>query len=289
MAKRKNELEKLVIAGIISTLFLVGKMGAKNLSRYSTGFIIYIIISTFLFILGCAAYSANKSEAVVFLIVVFIITTIFYLIIANKKQKKLMALSIERKNIIDRIIQKHIDTLKIKYSQLVYYDDYGIIKDRKFMKELDYFIDNVICAEIRITNEERRKIITNIYSQCQRNNIQTTQNKSNPYDFETNCAQILKNSGWEAVATQKSGDMGVDVIATKNNIKIVIQCKLYSKPVGNKAVQEIVAGKDYYKADYAAVVSNNTYTVAARQLAKNCDVLLLSYDDLKDLDKILHI
>ena len=114
-------------------------------------------------------------------------------------------------------------------------------------------------------------------------------NKENPYNFEKKCAQILNESGWEARATPKSLDQGVDVIAAKNGKVVVIQCKLYSKPVGNKAVQEIVAGKNYYRADYAAVVSNNTYTASARKLAKNCEVFLLFYEDLKNLDEKLNI
>lgn len=112
---------------------------------------------------------------------------------------------------------------------------------------------------------------------------------NNPYEFEQKCAQILNESGWNARATSKSLDQGVDVIADKDGVTVVIQCKLYNKPVGNKAVQEIIAGRDFYKADFAAVVSNSTYTISARQLAQNCNVLLLNVDELYTLHEMLKI
>src|ERR1700730_11505635 len=62
-------------------------------------------------------------------------------------------------------------------------------------------------------------------------------------------------------------DQGVDVVAEKNGIRLVLQCKLYSRPVGNKAVQEAAAARAHEAADYGVVVSNNRYTQDAQQLA----------------------
>lgn len=84
-----------------------------------------------------------------------------------------------------------------------------------------------------------------------------------------------------------SSDQGADVIAIKNNIKLVIQYKLYSKPVGNKAVQEVNKAQTYYKADYAIVVSNADYTISARQIASSTKVKLLYHDELQDYARSL--
>ena len=111
--------------------------------------------------------------------------------------------------------------------------------------------------------------------------------KETPYEFENHCAKMLIAQGFKANVTKKSGDQGVDVIAEKNGIKIAIQCKKYNQPVGNKAVQEINAGKVFYKTDYAAVVTNNTYTPSARKLAANCNVMLLHIDDLSKLNELV--
>ena len=55
----------------------------------------------------------------------------------------------------------------------------------------------------------------------------------------------MRQFGWDAHATQGSGDQGKDVIAKRDGVSSAIQCKLYSKPVGNKAVQEALAGAQY--------------------------------------------
>jgi hypothetical protein len=108
-----------------------------------------------------------------------------------------------------------------------------------------------------------------------------------PLDFESFCATLLTGSGWSAVITKASGDQGVDIVARKKAKKAVFQCKLYSSPVGNKAVQEILAGKAYESADLAFVVSNADYTPAAVELAAATGVRLVHYSELSTLDRFL--
>src|SRR5260364_238896 len=59
---------------------------------------------------------------------------------------------------------------------------------------------------------------------------------------------------------------------------------LYSQPVGNAAVQEVIAGKVFEQADLAVVVSNATFTKSARQLATSAGVLLLHHEQLSELE-----
>ena len=60
------------------------------------------------------------------------------------------------------------------------------------------------------------------------------------YAFEHFCADVLTKSGYQNVqVTRGSGDQGVDIISERDGIKYAVQCKNYSQPVGNKAVQEI--------------------------------------------------
>lgn len=189
-------------------------------------------------------------------------------------------------------LDKYSDVLEQKYKQLAYIDDYGIIRTDKYESELKYFVNNVLDTSNEITAESKQNLIKKIVELMKKEvNLNDTSalSSENPYDFEKQCANLLKECGWDANTTPKSSDQGVDVIATKNGKTVAIQCKLYSQPVGNKAVQEVNTGKSYYKADFAVVVSNNTYTTSARQLANNCGVLLLFYDDLKNLDKTLNI
>jgi HJR/Mrr/RecB family endonuclease len=67
----------------------------------------------------------------------------------------------------------------------------------------------------------------------------------------------------------------------------VLQCKLYSNPVGNKAVQEAHAARGFYEAKWAIVVSNRTYTPSARELAHSLGVVLVHHDELATLHERL--
>ena len=107
-----------------------------------------------------------------------------------------------------------------------------------------------------------------------------------PPGFERHCAAILARRGWRAKLTARCTDQGVDVLSRKGRVSVVIQCKLYSRPVGNAAVQEAIAGQAFMGATYAAVVSNQTYTRAARALAERTRVLLLSAEDLRRADRL---
>ena len=108
-------------------------------------------------------------------------------------------------------------------------------------------------------------------------------------EFENYCISLLNKNGWTASNTRVSGDQGVDIFASFGNIKVVFQCKMYAKPVGNKAVQEIIAGKNFAKVDIAAVVSNQGFTISAKQLAEETRVHLLHYSDLAEFSKKLGV
>ena len=107
-----------------------------------------------------------------------------------------------------------------------------------------------------------------------------------PLAYERHCAEVLRYAGWHATVTCATGDQGIDVLARKGNVRLVIQCKLYASPVGNSAVQQALAGREYARAHYAAVVSNAAYTASARALARRTGVLLLHHRDLAQADRL---
>jgi len=106
-----------------------------------------------------------------------------------------------------------------------------------------------------------------------------------PSAFEHHCADILRQQGWAAQTTRASGDQGIDVLAERAGVRIVIQCKYYSKPVGNAAVQEAFAALAHARAQIAAVVTNSRYTRSALQLGRDTGVYLLHVSDLRNADK----
>lgn len=106
------------------------------------------------------------------------------------------------------------------------------------------------------------------------------------HEFEYYCADLLRNNGFSNVeVTQGSGDQGVDIIATRDGIKYAIQCKCYSQNIGNKAVQEVFAGKTFYNCHVAAVLTNQYFTSSAQALAESNGVLLWDRDKLEEMIK----
>ena len=104
-----------------------------------------------------------------------------------------------------------------------------------------------------------------------------------PYEYEIFCSNEFKKYGWESKVTQASSDQGVDVLAIKDSKTMAVQCKRFAKPVGNKAVQEIVAGKTHYKAHGAAVIAPNGFTNSAKKLAESNNVFLIHHSEIPNI------
>jgi len=98
--------------------------------------------------------------------------------------------------------------------------------------------------------------------------------------YEQACAVYLNACGWSAEAIGRVNDRGVDIIATKDQTTVIVQCKNYSNAVGNSAVQEIVAAKALFDANLAVVVAPNGFTDGARELADANGVLLIHHSAL---------
>lgn len=101
-------------------------------------------------------------------------------------------------------------------------------------------------------------------------------NEMTGIEFENYCAELLEhNNFYRITVTPPSNDYGADIVAyDKRGKRWVFQCKRFKGRVGNTAVQEVVAAKAHYRAEYSAVMTNSELTKAARQLAKENYVVL---------------
>ncbi|AFM40273.1 putative endonuclease related to Holliday junction resolvase [Desulfosporosinus acidiphilus SJ4] len=86
-------------------------------------------------------------------------------------------------------------------------------------------------------------------------------------DFEKRLQVLFNDLGYRAKLTPKN-DFGADVIVEKyNGGRTVVQAKRYSRPVGLKAVQEVIGAMAYYDAINAIVITNQNFTQQAERLA----------------------
>lgn len=204
---------------------------------------------------------------------------------------------------VHQAVKAHIQALATKSEQLKIVDEYGTTDASKWTKEVSNFCQKIVgpalgwgwfppdnertVGDFPVLQRDVAAIIEaeiRIYKSEHPARSQSVANLS-PIEFEHYCADVLHNNGWDARTTKRSGDQGVDILATKNNRRGVFQCELYSYPVGNKAVQECYSAKDFSRADFAVVVTNSRFTPSAKQLAGSLGVLLMHHSELEHLDE----
>lgn len=101
-------------------------------------------------------------------------------------------------------------------------------------------------------------------------------------DFEHAVQEILENKGYRTKSLPWN-DYGADLIAEKEGIKLIIQCKRYSVNVGLKAIQEVYTACRYYNGDKAWIITNSNFTFQASNIAEKCGVKLISGKGLENL------
>ena len=107
------------------------------------------------------------------------------------------------------------------------------------------------------------------------------------HEFEQWCALLLQKNGFADVSvTPGSGDQGVDVLASKDGVYYAIQCKCYHSDLGNTPVQEVYAGKEYYRCQVGVVMTNRHFTDSAKQLASHTRVLLWDREKIIEMLEI---
>jgi len=180
-------------------------------------------------------------------------------------------------------------------------------RDKYYMREIPKGMSEIVYRHnaIRKIESNNQKAIAEYYAKKNIKTISINKNQSNAkyyinkkpngmikdefilidevksgIDYENFCFQQLKNAGYQVSKTPEIGDQGVDLIVSANNKKCAIQCKYYSTPVGNKAVQEVIAGRGFYNCELGMVCSNNTYTKSARELASNQHIVLVEKNNI---------
>ena len=104
-----------------------------------------------------------------------------------------------------------------------------------------------------------------------------------PYEFERHCMSFYRVAGFEAWATRKSNDFGVDGFAVHADGLIVVQCKRHAteNKVGRPVVQQFKGVVEEQNAYRGYIITTSTFTVDAIESASLTDkVVLVAMDDL---------
>lgn len=213
-------------------------------------------------------------------------------------------------NIIDTLVnscteQKH--ALYERRRQLVKKDIYGFIDLSQWEAEKIVF-----SRKLLVSAGIERDVIESIFGFCfikvltnniidssiNRSDIETCHDTINEYnsmisnhrkgvDYEDECIESFRESGWAALETSKTGDRGADIIASKRGFKIVVQCKNWSGKIDTSAIQEISTAQLYYEADFAVLICETTPTKQAQEMAEKLGTLIINKEDIPEIEIVL--
>jgi len=210
--------------------------------------------------------------------------------IAELERDRLRRKFLERQRLLDSV-DRHRSALKRNLQRAVSENDYGKVTSDNRHKAIEEFVASV---DIDVSVLPYDEIVELIFEQL---SLKKAQDLSAGFDvesvpsdghaFEEWVAEALVGYGWTAKVTRGSGDQGIDVIAERADKRLGFQCKLYSAPVGNKAVQEAHAGKLFYGLDGVGVISSSGFTRSAKDLALMTGVGLFLHSDIPTLHEKL--
>lgn len=190
----------------------------------------------------------------------------------------------------DALVAEHLPALRRKRRQLLRADDYGLVDPSRWEREAGYFLDRVVLGRLTgrdaaMVREDRAGFRARLEAAIQAQapeaaavdrfaRVRTGQ------EFEHFCAHELERAGWRVALTEATGDQGADLIAERGEDRLVVQCKLLGRPVGNGAVQEVSAARSHRQGNRALVVSNQRFTASCCELAAANRVELLHWSEL---------
>jgi len=97
-----------------------------------------------------------------------------------------------------------------------------------------------------------------------------------PLEFEEYTAQLFQQKGYDVTMRGGSGDMGVDVLLTKENgQRAVVQCKRYRHTVGPDTVRELFGTMVHERVHHAFLVTTAPISENARKWAADKPLTLI--------------
>jgi restriction endonuclease Mrr len=87
-------------------------------------------------------------------------------------------------------------------------------------------------------------------------------------EFEQFVERLLTRTGYSELRLTPVNDQGGDLVGNSpNGVRTVVQAKRWKNSLGNGVVQELLGAMLHYDCQAGLIVTNSTFTVAARELA----------------------
>lgn len=148
--------------------------------------------------------------------------------------------------------------------------DYGLIKDN-----LEQVVSTVLGKIYEILNGQPQP-------DMQQYDIDL--DNLNGEEFEELIAALFRNMGLNASVTQRSRDGGIDIIATTGQSifsgKYLVQCKRWTKPVGEPTVRELYGVVSSERANKGILITTASFTDDAHRFASGKPLELIDREQL---------
>lgn len=189
--------------------------------------------------------------------------------------------------------------LEIKKHQPTLYNDYLVAAIESYGDDLGSYLDKLhdLLIEERVIHQDTQvsntlSDLSNVRHLRLKDGLKRqlvdgggvdifTIDQMHPFQFERYIAELYEKRGYVAETTKLTGDQGADILVQKFGERTVIQVKLYSQTVGNKAVQEVCGAIRHYNAHKGVVITNSYFSRSAQELAVSNSITLIDRDQLK--------
>lgn len=106
--------------------------------------------------------------------------------------------------------------------------------------------------------------------------------KMSGVEFEQYVGKLLENKGYAVKFTKTSGDLGVDIVANRNDERTGIQIKRYMGAVSRTAISDVVGSMNHYGYAKSMVITTGYFTKDAKTLAESTGCKLV---DRREVEK----
>jgi hypothetical protein len=199
---------------------------------------------------------------------------------------------------IRRIAEQHADELGQKWLDAQWIDTNGRRVSDTWFRECDNFLQlhvmpELVGAEHNWLDWQSRRAIVGDVAKARAAALQqpaTDRTAITPLAYDEWCAAVLRRDGWQAQALLAAKvDMGIDVIAEKEGVRVALRCRQHDEPVDVAAIRQAIAGCQHFETTRAVVVSTTHYTPPAEKRAASSGILLLHENQLPDLARLCGI
>jgi len=138
--------------------------------------------------------------------------------------------------------------------------------------------------------ENLQNIITEFNSD-QKKLLREKISSMNPYAFELLINELLKSMGYESITTQKSGDMGIDIVASITigitNFTEVVQVKRQQVNIHRPVLDQLRGSLHYQNASRGTIITSGGFSKGCKDSATLPGVSPISLIDGEELADLL--